>query len=63
MHSQQNCPLDEKVKQKFQKMSRDGYNYEKLINLVHKHDEKLVNEGINLIQDAQSKTTGSKVKK
>ena len=34
-----NCPLDEKVKQKFQKMSKDGYNYEKLINIVPKHDE------------------------
>ena len=45
-------------------MSKEGYNYEKLINLVPKYDEKkLVNAGINLTQDAQSKTIGSKVKK
>ena len=45
-------------------MSKEGYNYEKLINLVPKYDEKkLVNAGINLTKDAQSKTIGSKVKK
>ena len=45
-------------------MSKEGYNYEKLINLVPKYDEKkLVNAGINLTKDAQSKTIGSKVKR